>query len=247
MGYRVADSNSDSIFAVLTALNLITIVLEITVALGLDTGCSVTDGNSGTMIEEGIKPNDVTFVGVLSACSHAGLISRGWMYFTSMSDVYGVTPKVEHYGCMVDILGRAGYLKEARELISSIPFAPDAIVWRALLGACRMDKNVELAEEAIVNLLELEPHVDGNYVLLSNIYSQAKRWGEVAKIRRIMRGKIYAIQEQGAGEAVEHLCVSLRKRRGPQPPLLRAFELQKLEDEIGRRVAEAKIRDWERE
>ncbi|KAJ4969322.1 hypothetical protein NE237_016023 [Protea cynaroides] len=141
------------------------------------------------MIEEGIKPNDVTFVGVLSACSHAGLTCRGQMYFTSMSDVYGVIPKVEHYGCMVDILGRAGYLNEARELIRSMPFAPDAIVWRALLGACRIHKNVELAEEAIVNLLELEPHVDGNYVLLSNIYSQAKRWDEVVKFRRMMKEK----------------------------------------------------------
>ncbi|RVW33607.1 Pentatricopeptide repeat-containing protein [Vitis vinifera] len=114
------------------------------------------------MISEDIKPNDVTFIGVLSACSHIGLVDEGWTYFTSMSKVYGVSPKIEHYGCVVDILGR-GRLEEAKELIRSMPFAPDAIVWRALLGACRIYKNVEIAEEATVNLLELEPHVDGNY------------------------------------------------------------------------------------
>ncbi|KAJ7946402.1 Pentatricopeptide repeat-containing protein [Quillaja saponaria] len=139
------------------------------------------------MITEGIKPNDITFVGVLSACSHTGLVDQGRTYFKSMRCVYGVTPKIEHYGCMIDILGRAGLLEEARELIGSMPFAPDAIVWRAFLGACRIHKNVELAEEAVVNLLELEPYVDGNFVLVSNIYSQAKKWDRVVNTRRMMK------------------------------------------------------------
>ncbi|XP_054800171.1 pentatricopeptide repeat-containing protein At5g56310-like [Prosopis cineraria] len=112
------------------------------------------------MVAEGIKPNDVTFIGVLSACSHIGLVETGWMYFKSMNSVYGINPKIEHYGCMVDILGRAGRLQEAMELIRTMPFAPDAIVWRAFLGACRIHKNIELAEEATVNLLQLEPHVN---------------------------------------------------------------------------------------
>nr|DAD20267.1 TPA_asm: hypothetical protein HUJ06_021730 [Nelumbo nucifera] len=141
------------------------------------------------MTEEGINPNDITFVGVLTACSHVGLISKGWAFFTSMNDVYGVTPKLEHYGCMVDILGRAGHLQDARELIKSMPFAPDAIVWRTLLSACRVHKNVELAEEAILNLMELEPDDDGNYVLLSNIYAQAKMWSNVVNVRRMMRSR----------------------------------------------------------
>ncbi|CAL0330712.1 unnamed protein product [Lupinus luteus] len=139
------------------------------------------------MIAEGIKPNDVTFVGVLSACSHIGFVDKGRVCFKSMSSVYGVTPKIEHYGCMVDILGRAGCLQEARELIRTMPFTPDAIVWRAFLGACRIHKNVDLAEEATVNLLQLEPHIDGNYVLLSNIYSQAKKWDRVVNLRRRMK------------------------------------------------------------
>ncbi|KAF8414234.1 hypothetical protein HHK36_002234 [Tetracentron sinense] len=153
------------------------------------------------MISEKIKPNDITFIGVLSACSHVGLVDKGWTYFSSMSDVYGVTPKIEHYGCMVDVLSRAGRLQEARKLIRNMPFAPDAIVWRALLGACRIYKNVELAEEAVVNLLELEPQVDGNYVLLSNIYSQAKRWEEVVNVRRVMRGR--SIQKVPGSSSVE--------------------------------------------
>ncbi|KAI4296023.1 hypothetical protein L6164_036013 [Bauhinia variegata] len=139
------------------------------------------------MIAEGLKPNDVTFLGVLSACSHIGLVEEGWKYFKSMTSVYGVAPKIEHYGCMIDMLGRAGLLQEARELIKSMPFAPDAVLWRAILGACRIHKNVELAEEATVNLLELEPHVDGNYVLLSNIFSQARKWDNVVDLRRMMR------------------------------------------------------------
>ncbi|KAF8031830.1 hypothetical protein BT93_D0903 [Corymbia citriodora subsp. variegata] len=139
------------------------------------------------MIAEGIKPDDMTFVGVLSACSHMGLVDEGWLYFTSMSDVYSITPKIEHYGCMVDILARAGQLREARELIRQMPFAPDAVVWRALLGGCRVHKETDLAEEATVNLLELEPHADGNYVLLSNIYTQDKKWDEVIHVRKMMR------------------------------------------------------------
>ncbi|PIA38737.1 hypothetical protein AQUCO_02700145v1 [Aquilegia coerulea] len=139
------------------------------------------------MVSEGTKPNEITFVGALSACSHVGLVDRGWKYFTSMNDIYGITPKIEHYGCMIDLLGRTGHLEEARKLIRNMPFPPDAIIWRTLLSACKIHKNVEVAEEATVNLLELEPHVDGNYVLLSNIYTQNKKWDDVASVRRRMR------------------------------------------------------------
>ncbi|XP_028797023.1 pentatricopeptide repeat-containing protein At5g66520-like [Neltuma alba] len=139
------------------------------------------------MLAEEIEPNDVTFIGVLSACSHIGLVETGWMYFKSMTSVYRIDPKIEHYGCMVDILGRAGRLQEAMEIIKTMPLSPDAIVWRAFLGACKIHKNVELAEEATANLLELEPHVDGNYVLLSNIYSQAMKWDKVTNLRKMMK------------------------------------------------------------
>ncbi|KAI3965292.1 hypothetical protein MKW92_040837 [Papaver armeniacum] len=126
------------------------------------------------MISQGFKPNGVTFVGVLSACSHAGLVDMGWKYFKSMSEIHRLEPKIEHYGCM--------------ELIRSMPFSPDAVVWRALLGGCRIHKNIELAEEAAVNLLHLEPQVDGNYILLSNVYSEARNWDKVINTRKMMRG-----------------------------------------------------------
>ncbi|KAK4271069.1 hypothetical protein QN277_019817 [Acacia crassicarpa] len=142
------------------------------------------------MVAEGIEPNDVTFIGVLSACSHIGMVKTAWNYFKSMSSVYRIDPKIEHYGCMVDILGRAGRLGEAMELIRTMPLSPDAIIWRAFLGACRIHKNIELAEEATVNLLELEPHVDGNYVLLSNIYSQAMKWDKVKNVRKMMKKNV---------------------------------------------------------
>ncbi|XP_020108044.1 pentatricopeptide repeat-containing protein At5g66520-like [Ananas comosus] len=139
------------------------------------------------MVSGGVEPNGITFVGVLSACVHAGLVREGRDCFDSMESVYGVSPAVEHYGCMVDLLGRAGRIEEARELVRGMPFAPDAVVWRALLGACRIHRNVETAEEAIANLVKLEPRADGHYVLLSNIYAQADKWDGVAEMRRTIK------------------------------------------------------------
>ncbi|KAH7858230.1 hypothetical protein Vadar_021550 [Vaccinium darrowii] len=111
----------------------------------------------------------------------------GPKYFKPMNDIHGITSKLEHYGCMVDILGRAGRVQESRELIRSMPFAPDAIIWRAFLEACVIYKNVELAEEAAAHLLALEHHVDGNYILLCNIYSGFTKWDKVMNIRRRMK------------------------------------------------------------
>ncbi|PKA54716.1 Pentatricopeptide repeat-containing protein [Apostasia shenzhenica] len=143
--------------------------------------------NFYNMMKEDIQPNDVTFVGVLSACNHAGLLGEGRALFNSMRDVYGINPKLEHYGCMVDLLGRSGLIEEAWRLVKSMPFEPDAIIWRSLLGACHIHKNAYVAEEAVKNLFELEPQVDGHYVLLSNIYAQANQWDDVAKVRKWMR------------------------------------------------------------
>lgn len=161
------------------------------------------------MISEQITPNSITFIGALSACSHVGLVDMGIKYFNDMNDVYGINPKLEHYGCMIDILGRAGQVQEARELIRSMPFAPDAIIWRGFLGACVVYKNIELAEEATVQLLELEPHVDGNYVLLSNLYSQAMKWDKVMDVRRMMM-KCSNIQK-GPGSSLIEIDNSLHQ------------------------------------
>nr|UPT49405.1 pentatricopeptide repeat protein AaPPR406 [Agave angustifolia] len=137
----------------------------------------------------GVVPNEITFVALLGACRHVGLVDEGRRYFNSMTRDYRIEPNVKHYGCMVDLLGRAGHIKEARQLIEEMPFEPDAVIWRALLGSCRTHKNVEIAEEAIANLVNLEPNTDGQYVLLSNIYAQANRWDGVASVRKGMRGK----------------------------------------------------------
>lgn len=153
------------------------------------------------MISERMKPNEITFVGVLMACSHAGLVSEGRAHFNSMSDVYGISPTIEHYGCMVDILGRAGHIEEARQFIKDMPLEPDAVVWRALLGACRIHKNVDVAEEATATLVDLEPHVDGHYVLLSNIFAHANRWDGVANLRKMMRSK--SIQKVPGSSSIE--------------------------------------------
>ncbi|XP_027114869.2 pentatricopeptide repeat-containing protein At5g66520-like [Coffea arabica] len=139
------------------------------------------------MQRERFKPNDITFVAILNACAHAGLVDEGMKYLNDMKEVYGVEPTVEHYGCAVDILGRAGLLGEALELINSMPMKPNAAVWGALLGACRIHKNIELAEKVGRILLEMEPENSGRYALLSNIYAKAGRWDDATKIRMLMK------------------------------------------------------------
>ncbi|KAK9098785.1 hypothetical protein Syun_025830 [Stephania yunnanensis] len=143
------------------------------------------------MVAEGFKPDDITFIGVLSACSHSGLIELGRQYIDSMVQDYKVSPKLEHYGCMIDLFGRAGLLGEAKALIDNMEIPPDGAIWGSLLGACRFHGNVELAEIAAKHLFEFEPEDPGGYVLLSNIYAQAGKWEDVARIRTALndRGK----------------------------------------------------------
>ncbi|GAB4849716.1 hypothetical protein Ancab_004512 [Ancistrocladus abbreviatus] len=141
------------------------------------------------MTQDGIKPNEVTFVGVLYACSHMGLVNEGRKFFDSMTIYHGIVPKIEHYGCVVDLYSRAGLLQEAYDFIKEMPIEPNGVVWGALLGGCRVHKNVELAEEAIRHLLELDPLNDGYYVVLSNTYAEAQRWEDVARVRKLMRDK----------------------------------------------------------
>eukprot|EP01018_Ginkgo_biloba_P008781 Gb_27830 [translate_table: standard] len=138
---------------------------------------------------EGMKPNHITFTGVLSACSYAGLADEGWQCFNCLTRDYQLTPRMGHYACMVDLLGRAGRLDEAQEFIDQMPIEPDACVWGALLGACRILCNIELGVHVAEKLFELEPEDAGNYVLLSNIYAAAGRWDDVAKTRLMMKNR----------------------------------------------------------
>ncbi|XP_071699682.1 pentatricopeptide repeat-containing protein At5g08510 [Rutidosis leptorrhynchoides] len=140
------------------------------------------------MLGEGMTPDDVTFVGAILACTHGGMVKKGRELFKLMSNKFSITPKIEHYGCMVDLLGRAGELQEAYKLIQTMPMQPDSVVWGTLLGACSFHNNVELGEIAAEHLFKLEPWNPGNYVILSNIYANTGRWGGVAKLRKMMKG-----------------------------------------------------------
>lgn len=141
------------------------------------------------MQDSQIKSDEVTFLGVLIACAHAGLISEGRHYFDSMSKVYGIMPRVDHYACFIDLLGRGGHLQEAQEVINELPFRPDGVIWATYLAACRMHKDEERGEIAAKELVELEPQNSSTYVLLSNMYAAAGNWVEAKMAREAMREK----------------------------------------------------------
>ncbi|XP_020233578.1 pentatricopeptide repeat-containing protein At2g29760, chloroplastic isoform X2 [Cajanus cajan] len=140
-----------------------------------------------SMLEANIKPNAVTFTNILCACNHAGLVNEGEHLFEQMERLYGIVPQIQHCVCMVDIFGRAGLLEKASSFIEKMPIPPTAAVWGALLGACSRHGNVELAELAYRNLLELEPCNHVALVLLSNIYAKAGNWEKVSNLRKLMR------------------------------------------------------------
>ncbi|KAJ4961418.1 hypothetical protein NE237_021328 [Protea cynaroides] len=139
----------------------------------------------------GVQPNQVTYLGILSACGHAGLVREGQSYFEEMvkSNDCNIQPRLEHYACMVDLLGRSGHLEEAFDFIKRMSIEPDAGVWRALLGACTIHKNIELSQNVADILFNLAPEIASYHVLLSNIYAAAGRWGDVEKVRQKMRKK----------------------------------------------------------
>lgn len=141
------------------------------------------------MVNEGIKPTQVTFVSALSACSHSGMIHTGLILFHSMIQDFCITPERVHYACLVDLLARGGLLNEAKSVIDTMPMAPDASIWRALIGACRIYSNTHMARSAFESLIELEPTNAGNYVLLSNIYAANGLWSEVKNLRLIVKNK----------------------------------------------------------
>ncbi|KAL3725890.1 hypothetical protein ACJRO7_030860 [Eucalyptus globulus] len=133
-----------------------------------------------------IFPNEITFTGLLSACSHSGLIEMGRYYFQRMSSAYGISPEIEHYACLIDLLGRGGFLEEALGLIGKMPMRPDIVIWGALLAACRTHHYGHIGKFILKQLLELLPHSSGLCVLLSNLYAEARRWDIARKIRKIM-------------------------------------------------------------
>ncbi|KAK2984265.1 hypothetical protein RJ640_010224 [Escallonia rubra] len=140
------------------------------------------------MIRSGTKPDEITFVGVLSACSHAGLVRKGQRLFNSMMHVYGLEPSAEHYSCLVDILGRAGQVNDAVMVVSQMPaIERDGVVLGALLGACKLHGDVGMANQIGEELIKLEPTNSGGYILLANIYAACGKWKELAQVRKKMK------------------------------------------------------------
>ncbi|XP_010553997.1 PREDICTED: pentatricopeptide repeat-containing protein At2g36730-like [Tarenaya hassleriana] len=175
-----------------------------------------------------VKPNYVTFLGVLCACSHAGLVEDGYKYFHEMEHKHKIKPMMVHYGAMVDILGRAGLLNEAYDFIKKMPTEPDAIVWRTLLSSCSIhpDKDGEgISEKVSKRLLELEPKRGGNFVIVANMFAEAGMWDEAAKVRRVMKDEK---MKKMAGESCLELGGSVHRffsGYDPHPAFVCIYEL----------------------
>ncbi|XP_072986049.1 pentatricopeptide repeat-containing protein At5g48910-like [Typha latifolia] len=138
------------------------------------------------MENSGVTPNKITFACVLNACSHGGLVDEGKQLFRKMTEVYKIEPDIGHYGCMVDLFSRAGLFEKAEEMIETMLVEPDAVIWKSMVGACRIHKNFKLGEKAGLRLIEAAPDDNAGYVLLSNIYAMANNWKGVHKVRKMM-------------------------------------------------------------
>lgn len=144
------------------------------------------------MIEckEYVSPNEITFIGLFNACTHGGLVEEGIAYFDMMTKVYEMKPQIEHYGCLIDLLGRAGRFDEAMEVVRGMEMEPDEVVWGSLLNGCKIYHRTDLAEIAIQKLMEIDPHNIGSYAsMLANIYGELGKWDEVRKVRRMLKDR----------------------------------------------------------
>lgn len=148
-----------------------------------------------------VKPNDITFLGILTACCHGGLVEEGRQHFDSMSKIYGIQPEMKHYGCVVDLLARAGFLDEAEETVKSMPMKPDVMILGALLGACRIHGHVQLADRVRKDFLDLNSQQAGCHVLLSHIYAAADRWADASEIRNVI--KVNGIKKEPGSSLIE--------------------------------------------
>ncbi|XP_071695132.1 pentatricopeptide repeat-containing protein At2g13600-like [Rutidosis leptorrhynchoides] len=148
------------------------------------------------MAEFGMKPDEITYLGVLSSCSHAGLVSEARYHLNSMFNLYGVVPCLEHYACVVDVLGKVGKLDDAKKTIDDMAMNPDARIWQILLSACSIYKNVDIGTVAARELARLQPENESSFVLLSNIYASAGMWSDVRQVRKEMKDKI-VVKEAG--------------------------------------------------
>ncbi|XAR52718.1 hypothetical protein NMG60_11020926 [Bertholletia excelsa] len=185
------------------------------------------------MKKNGVMPNEITFVGVLGACRHMGLVDKGRHHFDSMVREHKIEPNVKHYGCMVDLLGRAGMLKEAEEIIENMPMAPDVATWGALLGACKKHGDNEMGERVGRKLIKLQPEHDGFHVLLSNICASKGNWTEVMEIRGTMM-KQSIVKTPGCSMIEANGAIHEFMAGDKTHP--RMNEIEKMLDEIAKRL-----------
>ncbi|KAF2304505.1 hypothetical protein GH714_032824 [Hevea brasiliensis] len=188
----------------------------------------------------GIKPDYVTFIALLSACSHGGLVDEGYKYFNKMRTLYNINPKIQHYGCIVDLLGRIGRLEEAVKFIETMPMEPDVSIWSSLMRACGSHHNVELAEFAFKHLIEIDPINDGAFVLLSNIYANAGRWDDVSKVRRKLHDT--GVRKQPGFSLIEQNGV-LHKFTAGEFSNPQSAEICSMLEEIERRLIKQQLPD----
>jgi pentatricopeptide repeat protein len=153
------------------------------------------------MVASGLPPNEVTFIIVLGACCHTGLVQEGLLLFESMRNEYNLSPWEEHYGCMVDLLGRAGLIQEAYGLIKVMPMKPAVFTWGALLSACQDHGRVDISQQILRHVHELESSGSGVYVLLSNVYAVNGRWTDVKRVRGLLSEK--GLRKEPGSSAIE--------------------------------------------
>ncbi|KAL0389949.1 UNVERIFIED_CONTAM: Pentatricopeptide repeat-containing protein, chloroplastic [Sesamum calycinum] len=153
------------------------------------------------MQNDGFKPDGVSYTGALTACSHAGLVEEGLELFQAMTQVHNITPRIEHYGCIVDLYSRAGRLKEALLVVEKMPMKPNEVVLGSLLAACRTCEDVDLAERLMNYIYDLDPNGDFNYVLLSNIYAAKGSWQGASNVRKKM--KAHGVQKRPGISSIE--------------------------------------------
>lgn len=135
----------------------------------------------------GMRPDEVTFIGLLNACTHGGLVEQGYSYFEMMVRGYGIEPRIEHYGCLIDLLGRAGRFDEAMEVVKGMSMEPDEVVWGSLLNGCKVHGRMDLAEFSAKKLVEIDPHNGGYGIMLANVYGELGNWEEVRNVWRTLK------------------------------------------------------------
>lgn len=161
------------------------------------------------MVDSGIRPNDVIFMNILSACSHAGYVNEGKSYFNAMSD-FGIEPKSEHFACLVDLLSRAGEVEEAYKVINSMPFLVDASIWASLINGCRIHHRTDIIRSVQEKLINIHTDDTGYYTLLSNVYAERGEWSECRTVRSKMRSV-------GLNKAHGYSMIVINKRVHPMP------------------------------